>query len=675
MSNSKKKILVVDDSELNRSLLSDMLSGEFDIMEAENGMQAMAILQEHELDVSLILLDIVMPIMDGFEVLALMNQRGWIKRIPVIMISAETGFSYIDRAYDLGAVDYISRPFDERTVKHRVASNYMLALRQKEMADMLSDQIYEKEKDNRLMVEILSHIVEFRNGESGLHVLHVYTFTEMILKQLLKKTNKYSITAEDIHIICTASALHDIGKISIPSEIINKPGRLTKEEFEIIKTHTVEGAKMLDNIPFRKDEALIRVGYEICRWHHERYDGSGYPDGLKGDDIPIAAQVVALADVYDALTSKRVYKDAYSPEEAVQMIVNGECGAFNPLLLECLTDIADVLKAELNVVSFGKVTEKSLRDATEQMIKLNGADIPNRTVQLLERERLKYRFLSDLSHEIIFEYNAMPEMIILSEWGAEYLGMPEKILEPSNSELGNRIFNKTDFASLLNKIKQSSPEHSILTEKYLLNINGNKKWYKVIVKSIWGDGEEPDFEGAIGKIVDVDEETTEMRHLQRIANQDSRTGLLNHNAAKQRIGKSLQSGEGKRFAMIFFDLDNFKIANDEHGHLFGDEILENIGRILKKNSRGTDVVARMGGDEFIIFMEYKDSIKSYVERIFARLTETYKGFRVSISMGIACVENRVIDYETLFHMAEQAAYEVKLSSKNGFCFYGEEVKH
>ncbi|MCM1367991.1 MAG: diguanylate cyclase [Roseburia sp.] len=675
MSNSKKKILVVDDSELNRSLLSDMLSGEFDIMEAENGMEAMAILQEHELDISLMLLDIVMPIMDGFEVLALMNQRGWIKSIPVIMISAETGFSYIDRAYDLGAVDYISRPFDERTVKHRVASNYMLSLRQSDMANMLSDQIYEKEKSNRLMVEILSHIVEFRNGESGLHVLHVYTFTEMILKQLLKKTDKYAISADDIHIICNASALHDIGKISIPSEIINKPGRLTKEEFEIMKTHTVEGAKMLDNIPFRNDEQLIRVGYEICRWHHERYDGGGYPDGLKGDDIPIAAQVVALADVYDALTSKRVYKDAFAPEEAVQMILNGECGAFNPLLIECLTEVADDLKKEMDVVSFGKATEKSLRSAAEQMVKLGGTDVQNRTVQLLERERLKYRFLSDLSHEIIFEYNAMPEMIVLSEWGAEYLGMPEKILDPTSSELGNRVFNKNDFVSLLAKIRESSPEHSILTEKYLLNVGGNKKWYKVIVKSIWGDGEVPDFEGAIGKIVDVDEETTEMRHLQRIANQDSRTGLLNHNAAKQHITKILESGKSKKLAMIFFDLDNFKIANDEHGHLFGDEILENIGRILKKNSRGGDVVARMGGDEFIIFLEYKESIRSYVERVFSRLTEEYKGFTVSISMGIACVENRVVDYETLFHMAEQAAYEVKLSTKNGYCFYGEEVHH
>ena len=273
MSGSKRKILIVDDSELNRSLLADMLEGSFEIIEAENGTEAIAILQEHELEISLMLLDIVMPQMDGFEVLSMMNHTGWIKMIPVIMISAETSGAYIDRAYDLGAVDYISRPFDERTVKHRVACNFMLSVRQKEMSDMLTDQIYQKEKDNSLMIEILSHIVEFRNGESGMHVLHVNMITQMLLEQLVRKTNKYHLSQADIRFISTASALHDIGKISVPEEILNKPGRFTPEEFEIMKSHTVEGANMLAAIPFRKNETLIKIGYDICRDHHERYDG------------------------------------------------------------------------------------------------------------------------------------------------------------------------------------------------------------------------------------------------------------------------------------------------------------------------------------------------------------------------------------------------------------------
>ncbi len=379
MRGNKRKILIVDDSELNRALLADMLSDRFDILEAENGMEAMTILYEHELEISLMLLDIVMPVMDGFDVLAMMNQKGLIKSIPVIMISAETGGSYIDRAYDLGAIDYISRPFDERTVIHRVTSNFMLTVKQKEMSDMLSEQIYEKEKDNSLMIEVLSHIVEFRNGESGLHVLHVHSITEMLLEQLMKKTDKYPLSVKDIRMISNASALHDIGKITIPSEVLNKPGRFTPEEFEIMKRHTVEGAKMLDDIPFRKNELLVKIGYQICRWHHERYDGRGYPDGLKGDDIPIAAQVVSIADVYDALTSERCYKKAIDPDSAIKMILGGECGAFNPLLLECLTDIAEALKKELSLISFGHATEGGIRDTVKEVLKNSGPEASARS--------------------------------------------------------------------------------------------------------------------------------------------------------------------------------------------------------------------------------------------------------------------------------------------------------
>ncbi|MCH5154752.1 MAG: response regulator, partial [Clostridiales bacterium] len=278
MSTDKKTILIVDDSELNRALLSDMLYDDFNIIEAENGVEAVAILQERELEISLMLLDIVMPQMDGFGVLAMMNSRGWISNIPVIMISAETGSAVIDRAYDLGAVDYISRPFDERTVKHRVMSNFMLALKQREMSDLLVEQIYQRERDNKIMIEILSHIVEFRNGESGLHVLHVSTFTEMVLKHLVLITDKYKLSQADIKMIVNASALHDVGKMSVPDEILNKPGRFTPEEFEIMKRHTVEGEKMLAAIPSRRNEPIVKVSAEICRWHHERWDGRGYPD-------------------------------------------------------------------------------------------------------------------------------------------------------------------------------------------------------------------------------------------------------------------------------------------------------------------------------------------------------------------------------------------------------------
>lgn len=671
--NSKKKILIVDDSEMNRALLEDMLSDDYEILEAENGMEATTIMHSHELDICLVLLDIVMPVMDGFDTLAMMNKNGWIKNMPVIMISAETASTYMDRAYSLGAVDYISRPFDERTVRHRVDSNVILGEKQKELSSRLTNQIFEKEKDNRLMIEILSHIVEFRNGESGLHVLHVHTITELLLKALKNKTDKYPLTQKDISLICNASALHDVGKISIPSEILNKPGRFTPEEFEIMKGHTVEGAKMLKDIPFRENEPLIKIGYQICRWHHERYDGRGYPDGLKGEEIPIAAQVVALADVYDALTSKRVYKPAYTPEKAVEMILNGECGVFNPLLLECLKDNAEQLKTELYVLSVGNATDKEIQKTVAHALKTDGTDASNRTIRLLEHERMKSKILSDLSREIMFEYTASPEMVTLSDWSADLLGMPVTIVAPKESEFGKRVFKRKDFEEILNKLKNSTPDKSDISGKYMLDIKGEKTWCKIIAKAMWSDTEPPEYEGAIGKIIDINDETEEMKLLEEKANLDFRTGLLNHEAAKSKITSLLASAKNKQYALVFFDLDNFKQANDVYGHLFGDEVLEHIAATIKKNIRSTDVAARMGGDEFIIFMGYRGTVEPQIKRIFESLTVDFKGFPIKVSMGVACMDG-VQDYDTLFEMADKAAYSVKRSGKNSYRFYDDSLK-
>ena len=264
------------------------------------------------------------------------------------MISADDSPANIKRAYDLGAFDYISRPFDAAIVRRRISNTMLLYARQRHLENIIAEQFYEQEKNNDLMISILSHIVEFRNGESGLHVLHIKTITELLLKELLRHTDRYPLSQTDINLISTASSLHDIGKISISGDILNKPERLTAEEFEIIKGHSLIGAKMLSELPLDQQEApLVKVASDICRWHHERYDGNGYPDGLKGDEIPIAAQVVALADVYDALTSERCYKKAYSHSKALEMIFEGRCGAFNPTLLQCLLEISDTLESEL----------------------------------------------------------------------------------------------------------------------------------------------------------------------------------------------------------------------------------------------------------------------------------------------------------------------------------------
>ena len=351
------KLLVVDDSEMNREILKEILGKEYRILEACDGEEALKMLEQHGTEISLILLDIIMPKMDGFEVLAYMNRDKWIEDIPVIMISSEGSESYIRRAYELGASDYISRPFDTKVVYQRVINMIKLYAKQRRLIHLVTDQIYEKEKNNRMMTGILSQIVEFRNGESGLHVLHINILTQLLLERLMRKSENYDFSWSQQHMIATASALHDIGKIGIDEKILNKPGKLTKEEFEAMKQHTIIGARMLDSLEMYHDEEMMKYAYEICRWHHERYDGKGYPDGLKGEEIPISAQVVSLADVYDALVSDRVYKKAYSHEKAMEMILNGECGMFNPLLLECLVEIQDKVRKELGIKGVNECLE------------------------------------------------------------------------------------------------------------------------------------------------------------------------------------------------------------------------------------------------------------------------------------------------------------------------------
>ena len=353
----KPLVLIVDDSEMNRVILNEMLKDEYCILEADNGRAALDIVDRYGDELSLVLLDIVMPGISGFEVLADLSRRSGIDNLPVIMISSEDSDDMVLRAYELGASDYINRPFDSRVVRRRVSNTIRLYAKQRRLTNLLSQQYNERVKNSRMLIDIMAGVMELRNGESGRHVTNIEKLTELLLGCLVQRSGTISLDNEERSTIALASALHDIGKMSIDDAILNKPGRLTPEEFEIMKTHTTIGADMLLELgSHHAGNALMEYAYQIARWHHERWDGKGYPDGLKGDEIPIAAQVVSVADVYDALTSVRVYKDAIPHEEAIQMILDGKCGTFNPLLLDCLLEvqdqIAETLARPADVVAF-----------------------------------------------------------------------------------------------------------------------------------------------------------------------------------------------------------------------------------------------------------------------------------------------------------------------------------
>ncbi|MDE5861521.1 MAG: response regulator [Ruminococcus sp.] len=493
----KQKILIVDDCTMNREILIDMLQNEFDIMEAVDGLQAIRIIKEYNTSIDLMILDIIMPEADGFEVLAVMNETHIINDVPVIMISAENEDSFIERAYEMGVTDYISRPFNIAVVRRRVTNALGLHAKHKKLLEIITEQVFEKEKNNNMMINILSHIVESRNGESGMHTLNIFSITNVLLNKLVEKTDKYKLSSRDMSLITTASSLHDIGKIGVPENILNKPGRFTPEEFAIMKTHTTIGASLLDEMSVYQDEPLVKTAREICRWHHERYDGKGYPDGLKGDEIPISAQIVSVADVYDALTSERCYKKAYSHEQAFNMILNGECGQFSPLLMECLKESHDDIIKELNSHSDENIQEKRLKTIIDELIQYEESDdIINPLIQI-EKDREKLRFFSMKAEELQFDYDRRTSVVILSEWGAKLLGSKRTVLNlGGNDKCIMNYKSVRNFTALLRTLTPKNPE---IDSSIILDTPEGQMYGTITALTLW-ENNNSHYTGVIGKI-------------------------------------------------------------------------------------------------------------------------------------------------------------------------------
>lgn len=341
-------ILVIDDNVLNRQILSDALSNQYNILLASDGVEGLEVLAKNHDKISAVLLDLVMPRKDGFEVLRDIKLNQWEKDFPILMISSDINQENITKAYEMGIVDFIPRPFIEQAVIEKVTSSIKAFAKQKFLIQTIYDSVVEREKNSIMLIEILSHMAEYRNGESGLHVKHIKIITKILLEKLISITDKYNLTDDDIELIGLASSLHDIGKIGIPLEILNKPGRLTPEEFDVMKKHSEIGYQMIVSMGMYQDEKLVKYIKDITYCHHEKYDGRGYPRGLKGEEIPVWAQVVSIADCYDALRSERCYKPAYTHEQAIKMITGGECGLFSDLLIKCLLDSADEIQAKMS---------------------------------------------------------------------------------------------------------------------------------------------------------------------------------------------------------------------------------------------------------------------------------------------------------------------------------------
>ena len=366
----RNSILIADDQEINREILKDIFNEQYEILEAEDGIKTIEVLEEHCEDIILIFLDLLMPGKSGLDVLAHMTEKGYMDIITVIMITGESSAETDEKAYEYGVADIIYKPFAPKVVMRRTMNIIELYAHRADIEQKLMQRTIELreskkklERRNEFLITALSSVVEFRSLESGEHIQRVKHLTKIMLKYIRIYYPEYKLTKEKADLIVNASALHDLGKVAIPDSILLKTGRLTDEEYEEMKKHTIYGCQLLEQ--FREEgevSEFYHYCYDICRYHHERYDGKGYPDHLAGDDIPVWAQIVAIVDVFDALVSKRVYKQPFAVEEAYRMIQEGECGLFSPVMLGCFRLAKyDLKKAAEEKLSFadGEMEEKT----------------------------------------------------------------------------------------------------------------------------------------------------------------------------------------------------------------------------------------------------------------------------------------------------------------------------
>ena len=490
----RQNILIVDDSKFNRDILKEILGEKYNYLEAENGNQAIQMIGEN-IGIDLMLLDINMPQMNGFEVLKIMKRSQCIEETPVIMISSEESVDTMREAYEMGITDYITRPFDSVIVKKRVQNTLSLYANQNNLVNVVVDQIYEKEENNNIMIRILSSILGSRNSESREHILHIKTATEMMLRQLIKITDVYHLTEADIALITTASSLHDIGKIYIPEEILNKPGRLTDEEFKIMKTHSELGADIIQDMHLPQEKPLVHTAWEICRWHHERWDGKGYPDGLKGEEIPISAQVVSIADVYDALTSERCYKKAFDHDTAIKMILDGQCGQFNPILLKCLKELSPRF-----FKMFSNETDDSIQYYEAQRLSneiLSEKSLPrkNYSQHLIKVMQEKIDFFKKNSGRNSVDYNAVSGQLTIINENQQtlYQRVDSKFDVFKEFEV-----SEEDVQYIIDLLDHTSVQDKEISVQIEAKMENNRQLYNLKLHTLWSSLKKDGYIGIVG---------------------------------------------------------------------------------------------------------------------------------------------------------------------------------
>ena len=679
MERQKDKILIVDDVELNRAILCELFAGDYEILEADNGKTAVDLMEQYHEEIAIVLMDIVMPIMDGLEALEIMNGKGLTEKTPIFLITAESSNDAISKGFRLGVVDVVLKPFNPDNICQRVNNIIELYRYRYKLEKLVQEQMTKIEKQNEqlrnfnvAMIDTLSTIVEFRDCESGQHVQRIRQLTKIMLKELGRQNAEYKMSDKTIEDISMAAALHDIGKIAIPDYILNKPGRLTAEEFAIMKEHTLYGCEILESIDsLKQNKEQYRYHYNICRWHHEKWDGSGYPDGLIGKEIPIYAQIVSLADCYDALTSVRCYKGAFTHEESVQMIEKGECGAFSPDLLQCFLKIApglpEILQSDdgLPAVVYHYQHPNTEKFSGKKCYSCD-MDKNSRVARLLEIEREKQKALFAMSGDIIFDYDLEKDLIIFSDEYKNIFGGECVVTNAKEAIYSSMPILQEDLQQLAELTKALTEENSgYVKDVRLINKFGEEKWYRIHINSIWDKENYGVMLSIVGRMVSIDKMKREIGLWKRQAESDALTKLGNRAYGERLLQQMLCEPQKEKAAVMFLDVDNFKMVNDRHGHLFGDEVL-----------------CRIGGDEFLIIMRnIKDSrlplmkadeLRAGIEKLGL---EADVRVPLSISVGVSFYPVDGTDDAVLLYKADKALYEAKKRGKNNCVIYSKELEN
>lgn len=664
-------LLIIDDDEHNRAILREMFRGRFGMLEACDMSSALQALERHRAGIALVFLNISLPDADGFEMLREMHARGFLPGIPVMMIASAISPEKAGAAIRLGVSDFVEQPMNPEIVQRRAQRLMEFERERASVEELVEARARDIRRANRYAIEALSTIVEFRSGETAQHTRRISLVTRLLCQALSLRYMEYNLTDAMIDDIVCASALHDVGMIAVPESILNKPGPLTNEEFEIIKRHTIYGAQVIERISSIGGERFFSYCRDICLCHHERWDGNGYPGGIQGDAIPIWAQVVGLADVYEALTSERVYKPPFTHEQALEMIKGGDCGVFSPKLLATLNLIAARIKGALDVLATSG--DQAPGDPPYEV----SGQITPRALKLLEHEREQYKTYASLSGEVLLDYDCESDALSLSGRFSDHFDGDTVVNHPLSEEIMNRYVYPGDREALENAIRAVSQEApTIKIDLRLLTIRGWYEWYEGVVRTLWS-GESPGkCVRALGKLTNIDQAVRETCRLREQATRDVLTGLLNRVETERCVRQRLMESEDVGGALLYIDIDDFKEINDTRGHGYGDDVLRKMGQAIHGNIRETDIAGRIGGDEFIIYLDRVRSDEGIVGNVERLISVMRQGVYVrseraliSVSVGVARFPQDGTRYEVLLEKADQAMYTAKYSGKGCYAFY------